>query len=99
LGKPMEGDIMKKLFILLSSIVLSLNVVANEAANDKQSELTFAATGAELQWDLPEQVREEREPRALQDLEYRARTLNSKLEAELDERLNERFNRQLENNF
>jgi len=99
LGKPMEGNIMKKSVLLISSIVLSLNVVADEAKNDTQSELTFAASGPALQWDLPEQAREEREPRALQDLEYRARVLNNKVEAELNDRLNDRFSKQLETNF
>lgn len=99
MGKPMEGDIMKKFALFLSTIVLSVTAVADDATQDVKPEFTFAASGAELRWDLPEQVREEREPRALQDLEYQARVLNNKIEAELNERLNDRFSQQLENNF
>lgn len=90
---------MKKLGLILASIALSAAAVADEAKTDAQP-MTFAATnaGVNMEWELP-QHNTEREPRALQDLEYRARTLNSKIEEQLDKRLDEKFSRQLHQDF
>lgn len=96
---------MKKLGLILVSVLVpvmfSANLLADDNVTAKQPDITLAASdaGANMHWDLPEQASEQREPRALQDLEYRAQVLNDKIDAQLDAKLEEKLSRQLNSGF
>lgn len=92
---------MKKLGLIVATLIFSASALADDANNDVHPSITIAASpaGSEMQWELPEKTDGEREKRALQDLEYRAKVLNDRVDTELNSRLDEKLNQQLNADF
>lgn len=92
---------MKKLGLIVATIFFTASALADDANQDIHPNITVAASQAapDMQWNLPEKVDGEREKRALQDLEYRAKTLNDRVDTELSNRLDEKLERQLNANY
>ncbi|WP_341936745.1 hypothetical protein [Marinimicrobium sp. C2-29] len=92
---------MKKLGLIVATLIFSASALADDANNDVHPSITVAASpaGSEMLWELPEKTDGEREKRALQDLEYRAKVLNDRVDTELNSRLDEKLNQQLNADF
>lgn len=92
---------MKKLGLIIASVLFAANAAADGVATGAQPSMAIATAeaGVALQWELPENAKEQRDIVTEDDLEQRSQELNEELEAKLNERLDEKLSRQLQANF